>query len=184
MKDLEVKIFNLIKERNVDWNEELIKTVCKDLNLTGEEFRMVFPKGLEGIVDYLFKMVDENMLSIADEDLYKLPIHIQVEKFLQKRFEFMGINREVTLKALNIKSCITYQLNHVASAADLIWSNVNHKSSGFDYYTRRMILAGVYSNCLLYFKKDVSKNDMEKYIKEQLKIVGEITKLKKKICRS
>ncbi len=184
MKNLEEQILQVVINQSFHWDEKLIEVICNELDLTEEKFTIIFPRGIENLADYFFEMVDNDMLSIVNEEFHKLPIHLQVAKFLLSRFKFLNEKKDVALKVLNMKCCLTYQLSHVAKTADLIWNNINHKSSGFDYYTRRIILAGIYSNCLLHFKKDLSAEDMEKYIKNQLKIVGKITQIKKKIYKN
>lgn len=184
MRELRDKLFDSAVKSPNNWDNTLLDELCLKHALTPETLKIVLQRGIESLADEFFMRADTDMLHIISDDFHKLPIHLQVSYLLQARLTYMHGNKVVALKILNMKTGITYKLNHILEVADLIWQNVKHHSSSFDYYTRRMILANVYKNCLFYFKKDLSAENMMEYMKAQLKIVGQITKLKKKICKS
>lgn len=175
------KLFHTAVKSNHQWDDQLIEELCKKHNLRQVEVRLIFPKGIESLADEFFQRVDKEMLKVVSDNLHAMPIHLQVAQLLESRLNYMNENKKVVLKILLMKCGITYQISHIINVSDLIWKNVKHKSSGFDFYTRRMILANVYKNCLVHFKKDVSIQEMNIYAAEQLKFVGEVTKIKKKL---
>jgi rpsU-divergently transcribed protein len=178
------KLFNAAVKSIHQWDDQLIEELCKKHNLKQVEIRLIFPKGIESLADEFFQRVDKEMLKVVSDKLHTMPIHLQVAQLLEARLNYMNEHKKVSLKILSMKSGISYQISHIINVADLIWQNVKHKSSGFDFYTRRMILANVYKNCLIHFKKDVSMQEMNIYAAEQLQFVGEITKFKKKLCKT
>jgi rpsU-divergently transcribed protein len=184
MRELRDKLFDSAVKSQNNWDNTILDELCLKHTLTQETLKIVLQRGIESLADEFFIRADTDMLKIISDDFHKLPIHLQVSHLLKARLIYMNQNKVVALKILNMKTGITYKLNHILEVADLIWKNVKHNSSSFDYYTRRMILANVYKNCLFYFKKDPSAEDMMEYMQEQLKVVGKITKLKKKICKS
>ena len=177
------KLFHTAVKSNHQWDDQLIEELCKKHNLRQVEVRLIFPKGIESLADEFFQRVDKEMLKVVSDNLHAMPIHLQVAQLLESRLNYMNEHKKVVLKILSMKCGITYQISHILNVADLIWKNVHHKSAGFDYYTRRMILANVYKNCLIHFKKDVSAQEINIYATEQLKLVGKITKFKRKICK-
>ena len=54
-------------------------------------------------------------------------------------------------------------VNLVFSTCDKIWVEVSDKSLGFDWYTKRIILASIYFTSLLFLFGDRSTNHMETY---------------------
>lgn len=185
MKELKDKLLDIVIESSTlkPLNENLIDSICTRENITRESFTMLFPRGLEDIPDAFFERVDIFMLDKASNKLHTHPIHIQVSKLLEARFNYMNQNKAFSLSVLNMKARLAYMVDHTFKVADLIWNNINHKSSGIDFYTRRLILANVYKNCLFHFKKDVSIEDMISYLHKQLKFVGNITKFRKRLCK-
>lgn len=163
----------------LDWDENLIDSICAEHNLTAEAFGMIFPQGLESLADVFFKRIDEAMVSIIADGLHELPIHMQVSKFLAKRLSYMNGWKSVSIKILAMPARLSYRIAHPLHVADLIWHNVRHESHGFDYYTRRMILSCVYARCLIKFKDNLPIEEMIEYMHKQLKLVGKISKLKK-----
>jgi len=180
---IEDRILNSAINSKHNWDEGLIDELLSIHNITKDCFKILFPYGLESLADKFFERIDQEMIAIISEEFHKLPIYLQVSQLLENRLNYMSLNKEIILKILSIKSRFTYQVCHILKVSDLIWQNIKHNSSGFDYYTRRMILANVYKNCLIYFKKNVSGDEMILYAKNQLKTVGEFTKLKKKLCK-
>jgi rpsU-divergently transcribed protein len=186
MKELKNKLLDFAIElsRGDPLTEEFIDTISEKANINSDSLNMLFPRGLEDFANYFFERVDSFMLGILSDDLYTLPIHIQVSKLLEARFAYMDQNKAFSLSILKMRAKLTYKAEHILKVADLIWQNVNHKSSGIDFYTRRLILSNLYKNCLLHFKKDVTIKDMNCYLHKELKFIGNITKLKKKLCRA
>ena len=66
------------------------------------------------------------------------------------------------------------------NTADIVWKLVDHKSHGFDYYTRRAILVGVYSASIIHFSSH-SLEETLSFMKSKLKSIGKIGKIKKQI---
>ena len=183
MKELKDTLFDSAVTSQNNWDNSLLEELCLKHNLTLDTLKIVFQRGIESLADEFFLRVDTSMLKIISDDFYKLPIYLQVSQLLEGRLDYMNQNKELVLKILDMECSLTYKISHPFNVAHLIWQNVKHNSSSFDYYSRRIILANVYKNCLLYFKKNVSDEDMNLYSKEQLKFVGQITKFKKKICK-
>lgn len=184
MRELRDVLFDSAMKSQNNWDNILLDELCLKHDLTLDTLRMVFQRGVESLADEFFMRTDTDMLKTISDDFHNLPIHLQVSHLLQKRLIYMNENKVVALKILNMKCSLNYKISHILNVSDFIWQNVKHSSSSFDYYTRRMILANVYKNCLLYFRKDVSTEDINSYAIEQLKFVGNIIKLKKRLCKS
>ncbi len=182
MTDLEKKLLLCATDQAqfYDWDDHLIEAICKINNINKDLFYIIFQNGIISLSESFFKLVDEEMCKCITDNFEKLPIHIQVSKLLTARFNYMHSQKTAVLKILSMPTNIKFQITHVFETADRIWNKVAHKSSGFDYYTRRMTLSYVYKNCLLYFKKDKSNEEMSAFIKKQLQFIGKITKIKQK----
>lgn len=180
---LEDKLFHSAINSHYSWDDGLINELLSIYNIERDYFNIIFPNGIESLADKFFTVVDQEMIKMISDEFHKLPIYLQVSQLLENRLHYMNINKEIILKILAMKSSFTYQICHVIKVSDLIWKNVKHNSSGFDYYTRRMILANIYKNCLIYFKRSVSDQEMINYAQGQLKAVGDCIKFKRKLFK-
>ena len=182
MVDLENKLLDeaIEQSQRQHWDDKLINNICKNKGITREAFFIIFQDGLISLTKHFFKRVDNFMYQEASDELHTLPIHVQVSKLLTARFDYMNEQKHVVLKILSMPTNIKFQMSHVFETADNIWKSVKHESKGFDYYTRRIMLAVVYKNCLIQFKKDNHKDDIFEYMTKQLQCIGKITKFKRR----
>lgn len=181
MIELEEKLLDsaIIHSKHYRWDETLVKAICRENEMTRDLFKIVFPKDIISLAECFFKRADEKMKKAITEDSTSLPIHLQVSKLFGARLSYLNHNRKVVLKILSMKGSFVFQISEVASTADKIWNLVSHNSTGFDYYTRRMMLGYVYKNCLLQIKN--KPGDPLEFMQKQLKFIGSIVKLKKKV---
>lgn len=179
---IEEKLLNSAIEniKDHDWDDSLIEAICNSHNISRDTFIMIFPKGYISLAERFFERVDKEMVNIITEGFYTFPIHKQVSKLLEARLKYMLLHQEVVKKILWMKNNLSFKVSHIFTTADTIWNSVEHKSTGFDYYTRRMMLACVYKNCLLHIKFARS-GDLLEFMQKQLEIIGKITKIKNKI---
>jgi ubiquinone biosynthesis protein COQ9 len=71
----------------------------------------------------------------------------------------------------------------VAATVDAIWHAAGDMSADFSWYTKRGILAGVYSSTLLYWLGDTSDEDEATlaFLDRRLETVGQIGKARKAV---
>ena len=181
MQELENKVLDFVISSESPWDKDLVTKICEEFNLTSNAFKLAFPNGLERLADIFFKRVDEDMLLEKHPD--GIPIHVQVANLLKARLQYMMKHRKSSLSILKMDCSVNFKLHHLYHVSDLIWGNVKHKTEGFDYYTRRMILSCIYKNCLFFFKKqNLPEAELIDFMMQQFKYVGFITKMKKKFC--
>ena len=64
---------------------------------------------------------------------------------------------------------------------DQIWYLAGDTSVDFNFYTKRLILAGIYSRVVLFFFNNNNQNELENLLDLNLKRVAKIPQLKSKI---
>ncbi len=192
LKTIESQFLDTALELSVflGWNDRLIDTCCSNLCISRAVFSMVFKNNLMSLSELFFTRVDTAMENaiIQNNDWRLQAIHLQVYNLLVARFNYMIPYKEAIAKMLYAMSMpwnLFKSSDSAWRAADKIWQLVEHSSAGFDYYTRRAILASVYVNSLLYFVTDNSNDSINTYdfIKRQLKCIGKVGKLKNQILR-
>jgi ubiquinone biosynthesis protein COQ9 len=70
-----------------------------------------------------------------------------------------------------------------ARTVDAIWHTAGDRSADISWYTKRAILAGVYSATLLYWLRDASEDDADTlaFLDRRLADVGRITSLRRRV---
>ena len=66
-------------------------------------------------------------------------------------------------------------------SVDQIWYLAGDTSVDFNFYTKRLILAGIYSRVILFFFNNNSQKELENLLDLNLKRVAKIPELKSKI---
>lgn len=162
MNDIEQIIDNLIKAIPFEGvSDNTLLKVCNDLQLAASfcKFQNGIYSALEHISDNFNKMMikklsntDLNALKIREK--IKLAIKIYLENYaeLQNYREF-------------IKNIISFSLHNpwfatkmLYNRVDNIWHGICDISTDFNYYTKRLTLASVYSSTILYFTNDYSQD--------------------------
>lgn len=119
-----------------------------------------FPGGAVDLLDFHVREADRKMLEgLAGHDLTALKVRERVALAVRLRLEAETGNREAIRKALTAMA-----LPHRAPAAlgqlhrtvDAIWYAIGDTSTDFSWYTKRALLAGVYSATLLFWLDDRS----------------------------
>ena len=64
-----------------------------------------------------------------------------------------------------------------------IWHAAGDRAADFSWYTKRLILTGVYTTTMLYWLRDASENDEATlaFLDRRLKDVGRITMLRRRV---
>lgn len=119
-----------------------------------------FPGGALDLLDFHIREADRKMLdALAQHDLTALKVRERVALAIRLRLEAETGNREAIRKALTAMA-----LPHRAPAAlrqlhrtvDAIWYAIGDTSTDFSWYSKRALLAGVYSTTLLFWLDDRS----------------------------
>ena len=69
----------------------------------------------------------------------------------------------------------------IYKSVDQIWHIAGDASTDFNYYSKRLILTGIYSKLILYFFNNEDQNTLEKILDKDLQRVAKIPVLKSKI---
>ncbi len=70
-------------------------------------------------------------------------------------------------------------LNMLYKTCDIIWRDCGDKSTDFSFYTKRLILSGVYSSTLSYWLNESDFSQVEDFLQRRLDDVSNIGKIKK-----
>jgi ubiquinone biosynthesis protein COQ9 len=143
------------------WSEASLKAAARDLGIPIERALNAFPGGATELVAFHSEMADRDMLAaLGREPLSEMRVRDKAALAIRLRLEANIRHREA------IRSGLTYLMlpQNAALAAkllyrtvDAIWYAIGDRSTDFNFYTKRGLLAAVYSATLFYWLGDKSE---------------------------
>jgi ubiquinone biosynthesis protein COQ9 len=142
------------------WSMGALRRAAHELGIVPAAIERAFPDGARDLMEYWAAMNDEHMIAgLADIDLATLKVRQRIALAIQLRLVHMAPHREAMRRALSFLALP----QHAALGArllyrtvDTIWYAVGDRSTDFNFYTKRALLAAVYGATLLYWLDDRS----------------------------
>lgn len=135
------------------------------------------------VLSNIFNQFDSFML--RETDLHAIAkVHLKILALLTARFHAMFVVKKSLKKVVSFLALppyIPYATKFAWRLADKIWWASGDNSTDYNYYSKRIILAGVYSNSLLYFLNDTDLHEITSFIQSQLEFISRFGKLKKSL---
>ena len=117
-------------------------------------------------------------------DLIRLPTHKRIRKVLLSKIFLMNKDkrfyRNIFLNLLIPKRYFSLP-KQLYKSVDQIWFISGDSSVDFNFYTKRLILSGIYSRIMLFFFNNDDQGGLEKILDEDLKRVSKIPEIKSKL---
>ena len=150
------------------WTRETLAMAAADAGLPEGEAERAFPRGgIDAVLAYV-RFVDEDMVAeMAELEQTEPAVYENMrtrEKIaiaIQVRLESQIGNRDAVAKGLRLLADPRYApeaAKSLARTVDAVWRIAGDTSTDFNYYTKRGLLAGVYSATLLYWLNDNSED--------------------------
>lgn len=168
------------------WSEAALRHAAKDLEVDPALAANAFPGGGAELIAVYSAEIDRRTL----EELEKLPldemkVREKIHAGVMTRLELLEPDREAVRRGLSFLT-----LPHNAPLAtrllyrtvDSLWYAAGDRATDYNFYTKRALLAGVYSSTLLFWLNDSSEDHaatrdfLDRRISEVLKIGGRIGK--------
>lgn len=144
------------------WSAKLIKRAADHLGIDAAKAKLAFPKGLEDLLSYASHQDDAAMLeALGAHDLGTMKIREKITLAVRLRLEVLLRDKDAASRAVH-----TLALPHHAALAakltydtvDAIWRGIGDTSADFNFYSKRAVLAGVYTSTLAKFFSDQSED--------------------------
>ena len=151
---------------------------------------LLFPGGATDMIEAWAELADRDMVvaaRAADLAAYRVPARVRA--IISLRFERNRAHREAIRRALAILALPRHArlaARITARTVDAIWHAAGDRSADFSWYTKRALLAGVYTSTLLFWLRDTSDDDAETiaFLERRLGNVASIGKARKRIERA
>ncbi|MCF3945700.1 COQ9 family protein [Acidiphilium sp. AL] len=148
---------------------------------------LLFPGGAPEMIEAWSELADRDMVAAAraaDLAAYRTPARVRA--IVSLRLEHNRPHREALRRALAVLAVPGHArlaARITARTVDAIWHAAGDRSADFSWYTKRALLAGVYTSTLLFWLRDTSDDDAETiaFLDRRLADVARIGKARKRI---
>ena len=175
------KIF--ISEKGL--NKNSLENISKRYGLNINEIELLFPEGNIDLIKFTLEQLNKELEEYCKKiDLIRLPFNKRIKKVLLSKISLMNKNklfyRSIFLNLLIPKKNFSLS-NQLYNSVDQIWFIAGDSSTDFNFYTKRLILSGIYSRVILFFFNNNNQEELENILDESLKRVSKIPEIKSKL---
>jgi ubiquinone biosynthesis protein COQ9 len=125
----------------------------------------LFPEGALDLVEIFSTFADQEMATrVAQLPLAGMKVREKISASVRIRIEILKPNKEAARRAaafLSLPPHLPRATTLLYNTVDTIWRSIGDRSTDFNFYTKRAILAGVYSATLLRWFNDRSTDESE-----------------------
>jgi ubiquinone biosynthesis protein COQ9 len=145
------------------WTIRALRSGLAAAGLPEDEAAILFPGGAADMIAVFCDLADRRMVEAAPAEIEtKLSTRVQaaiLHRLTMNRPHKEAIRRAVSVLALpgNARAGVAI----TARTVDAIWHAAGNRSADFSWYTKRAILAAVYSATLLFWLRDNSDEDAD-----------------------
>jgi ubiquinone biosynthesis protein COQ9 len=171
------------------WTRAAMQRAAAHVNMDESEFRQLFPRGPRDVVAWFSRWADRETLSaltkhkrpsLRTSERVALGVHTRLEILLPHR---EAVRRSLSLMALPQNLALGTKLLY--ETVDTIWHAAGDTATDFNFYTKRVLLAGVYTTTTLYWLDDRSEGTTatEAFLERRLAEIAAIPRLKGTLTR-
>ncbi len=172
------------------WGEKALLAAADECAVEAAAARRAFPRGAASLIEYHAARIDrcmEDSLGGA-EALKGMGVRQRIAAAVRLRLELEHSHREAVRAALaycampqNARLSMTCLYHTV----DTVWFATGDKSTDFNFYSKRVLLAGAYGMTLLYWLDDSSENCEESwaFLDRRLEDVMRVRRVKANLQR-
>ena len=168
------------------WSQAALKAGADELGLSAGDLQRHFPGGPGDAIRLFSQRADQDMLAgLAKLDLPSMKIRERVAAGVRLRLEAVqghgeALRRGLAFFALPANGPLG--LSCLYRTVDAIWHGIGDRSTDYNFYSKRLLLAGVYSSTFMFWLNDRSEGTeatwefLERRISEVLKVGGSFGK--------
>jgi len=144
------------------WSRKSMREAALRAGLDPVELEALFPGGPRDVVAWFSRWADrETLAALKAARRQKLRTSERVALGVKTRLGILMPHREAVRRGLSLLALpqnLPLGAKLLYEAVDTIWHGAGDASTDFNFYTKRGLLAGVYTATLLYWLDDRSEN--------------------------
>lgn len=162
-----------------------LKVISNKYKLDVNQIEVLFPEGNDDLIKFALEQLNVDLEHVCKKiDLIRLPLHKRIRKILLLKIDLMNKDKifykKIFLNLLIPKSKFFLPLQ-LYKSIDQIWFIAGDISTDFNFYTKRLILSGIYTRIILFFFNNNNQDELENILDVNLIRVSKIPKIKSKI---
>lgn len=160
------------------WSMKTLRHACDDEALGSGAAERLFPGGVVEAILHFADLADRLMVEdMAAADLTGMHTPARIKHAIQLRLMRWAGDREAIRRAVATLSLPQYAGQSIRSTGrtvDAMWKAAGDRSADFSWYTKRLMLAPIYTATLLYWFEDTSDDfeDTWDFLDRQFRVVG------------
>ena len=144
------------------WSPKTLETAAENAGLGQGTATRLFPGGAKDAVAHFMDLADRLMLEdLAPLDLAAMKIRVRIATAVRTRLARWTPHREAVRRALALSPLPPFAggaLRGWYKTVDAIWRAAGDKSTDFNFYTKRGLLAAVYGSTVVFWLDDWSED--------------------------
>ncbi|MFQ6018830.1 MAG: COQ9 family protein [Kiloniellaceae bacterium] len=168
------------------WTGTALQAGAKDAGLDRAAALNAFPGGAAELIEFFSAEADRQMLARLETlDLPAMKVRERVVTAVRMRLTQLAPDREAVRRGLAFLALPQHAplgVKCLYRTVDAIWYAAGDTSTDYNFYTKRLLLAGVYASTLMFWLNDRSEGNaetwsfLERRIAEVLKVGGRVGK--------
>tara|TARA_Y100000590_G_scaffold449496_1_gene587706 strand:- start:5187 stop:5831 length:645 start_codon:yes stop_codon:yes gene_type:complete len=182
-----MKILKKLKKDIISngWNENLFKKKQSFNENQKKILKSLFPKGYKSLLIFYLSNADNEMIKASKTlNLVKMRTHEKIYNLVLLKLKINQKDKELikrTFYTLLLPHFSRLLASSTYNTVNLIWDIAGDNSKDYNFYSKRLILASIYSATIFYWLNDKTLQQTKYFLNEKLEKVSKIPKLKKNI---
>jgi ubiquinone biosynthesis protein COQ9 len=167
------------------WNENLFHNIANESAYTYDEICALFPGGYLSIIQIYLEEIDEIMTKESKKiNLIRLKTHERIRELCILRLNIMAKEKDLISKTflhLLLPNNYKFSSKNLYRTVDQIWFLAGDNSTDFNFYSKRIILASIYTSAMIHFINNDNMDGTIFLLNKLLRKVSKIPKIKSNI---
>jgi len=166
------------------FSDHALTRAAEEAGADKDTLARLFPEGPLSLVEAFSQSADAELETLlARMDLTRLKIRERIARAVLTRLEILAPNKEAARRAaafLSLPPHLPLATKLIYATVDIMWRAAGDTSTDFNFYTKRGILAGVYSATLVRWFNDTSEDESatREFLAARIENVMQFEKLK------
>jgi ubiquinone biosynthesis protein COQ9 len=169
------------------WSKAALRQAATDIGMDPADADALFPGAARDMIAWHSQMADRRMMeALAAMDLESLKIRERIATAVMTRLEMNAEHREAIRRALTILAMprnASLPLKLLYHTVDDMWFAAGDRSTDWNFYSKRLLLSGVYSSTLLAWLEDGSEDfaDTRAFLDRRIQNVMQVPKIQNRL---
>ena len=147
------------------WSLTALKAAAAEAGVAEALARNAFPGGPAELLEAFSAEMDRRMLvQLESRDLGAMRVRDRIHTAVRTRLELLAPHREAVRRGLSLLALPIHAplaTRCLYRTVDAMWHAAGDTSTDYNFYTKRLLLSGVYSATLLFWLNDRSEGQAE-----------------------